>query len=652
LSDKIAPAAIDTSKIELTRYGILPLPFRIAVVTLVTAGIGLFVLYMFGWTIRGWVLEEVRYYYLLYVCFSTCVFLILPARKRDKKRLPWYDVALAAIVFSISTYFAANAYEIAIMGWVPPPSMLTLVLACVITVIGVEGGRRLAGWPFVVICLLMGVYPIFADRLPGVLYGFSFSFEHVIGMFAYGRIGMLGLPAQLTGTILIGFLVFAGVLMATGAGDFFLKISFALLGRYRGGPAKVAVLASGFFGSLSGVSVANIVATGSVTIPAMKRMGYPAHYAGAIEAVASSGGAIMPPVMGIIAFIMVILTGVPYSVIIGAALIPALLYYWGLIAQVDAYAAKVGLKGLPRAEIPPIGKTLLEGWSFILVLAFLVFGLIYMRWGSQAPLYATALLLALSMLRRQTRITPAKLIEILASTGNLIVYMVAILMPVGLILIGLQVTGSITALTAQIVAMAGSNVVLVLLIAVIACYLLGMVGQALIPYIVLSATAIPALVSATGLSLTGLHLFVIYYLLMAGITPPIAVAAFMAAAMADAPAMKTGFTAMRLAVVLYFIPFFFVFNPALILEGPIYETLYLFVLCVLGIGILAGGLEGYLLWVGRLPRWARPLIVAGGFCIALPGWLTTGIGAALVALIVLMLKYFRRRNVAPPIAAL
>jgi TRAP transporter 4TM/12TM fusion protein len=439
--------------------------------------------------------------------------------------------------------------------------------------------------------------------------------------FAYGMQGMLGLPAQVTGTILIGFLMFAGVLIATGAAKFFLNLALALMGKYRGGPAKVAVIASGFFGSMSGATPANIVATGSVTIPAMKGIGYPPHYAGAIEAVASNGGSIMPPVMGAVAFIMAILADVPYTTVMIAAFVPALLYYWGLLVQVDSYAARTGLTGLPREQLPSLWKTLKEGWHFILVLAFLVFGLIYMRWGALAPVYSSGLMLVLSFTQRESMVTPRKFLDILATVGNLITYIIAVLFPLGLLLMGLQITGSLTSLTSSIVLMAGSNVIYILLIAVLVCYLFGMVGIVLIPYVVLAVIALPAIVAATGMNLLALHFFLIFYIMTSGITPPVCVFAFIAAALAGARPFKTGFTAMRLAIVLYFIPWFFVFNPALILQGDnIPETLYLFALCLVGIWILGSGLEGYLLKVGRLTLWPRIFLVIGGFLIAFPGW--------------------------------
>jgi TRAP transporter 4TM/12TM fusion protein len=630
----------------ITRYNNLPKLLKVIIITLTIFGIAIFVCHLFRWNIQGWVLNDVKYYYFLYACFSTCIFLTLPMRKteRHKAKIPWYDLVFAALAFGICIYFStlygSNMYF--------APHVSHIVLAIVFAILALEGGRRMAGAPFAIICLLVGVYPTFAEHMPGVLWGFSFPLPDLIHSLAFSSSGMLGLPAQVMGDILIGFLVFAGMMLASGSGSFFLKFALSLLGQFRGGPAKVAVLSSGLFGSLSGAPIANIVATGSLTIPTMKRIGYPPRYAGAIEAVASTGGIIMPPVMGTIAFVMTVITNIPYSWIISAAIIPAILYYFGLLVQVDAYAAKVGLKGLPREELPSLLRTLKEGWPFMAVLAFLVFGLIGAEWGAKAPLYAAGLLFVLSFTSRETMMTPKRIVEALATIGSLIIYTMAVLLPMGLIMLGLNVTGTLLAWTAQIALISRVNVAAALLTAVVICYILGMTGITLIPYIVIAVIVVPPLVTVTGLNLLALHLFFMYYLLMAWITPPVAISAFVAAALAGAPPMKTGWLSMRLAVVLYFIPFFFVFNPALILEGPIWETIYLFTLCLLGIWILASGLEGYLMKVGRLTLWPRVFLVIGGFLIAFPGWqsfnwwMTSLIGSAVTAAVVAVILIRRK----------
>ena len=637
----MAQTSKDVMQTNMTRYDNLPKLLKVIIITLTIFGIAIFVFHVFGWKIPGWVLNDFKYYYLIYASFTTCVFLTLPMRKteRHKTKIPWYDLVFAALVFGISVYFSTRSGATVQYGWGESTAFVgDIVLATTFSILALEGGRRIAGIPFTIICLVVGVYPVFADYMPGFLWGFGFSFPDLMVASALGQQGVLGLPAEVMGEILIGFLVFAGMMLASGAGNFFLNFALAIMGRFRGGPAKVAVLSSGLFGSITGAPIANIVATGSLTIPAMKRLGYPPHYAGAIEAVASTGGVIMPPVMGTIAFVMTIITDIPYSVIISAAVIPAILYYYGLLVQVDAYAAKAGLKGLPRENIPPLLKTLTEGWPFIAALALLVYGLVGAQWGVLAPIYSSGLIFLLSFTSRETMMTPKRIIRALATIGNLVIYTIAIMLPMGFIMLGLNVSGTLTALTGQIALLGGTNVVGALLLAVVVCYLIGMAGITLIPYIVLAVIAIPPLVVTTGLNQLALHLFLMYYLLTAWITPPVAISAFVAAALAEASPMKTGFLSMRLAIVLYFIPFFFVFNPALILEGPIWETVYLFALCLLGIWILASGLEGYLLKVGKLSLWSRPLLAAGGFLIAFPNWKTTIIGVALtVAVIAIIL---------------
>jgi len=635
-------------KVEITRYASLPLPARVFVVTLSAAGIILFVMYAFAWTFGTWILQDITYFYLLFACFSTCVFLTMPGRMKDRNRLPWYDLVLGAFIFGTMIYFASNTWGIGKVGWVPPPHTYDFVLASILVPVAIESGRRLARWPFVIITVIFVAWALFAEHLPGVLYGPSIPWDEMANTFAYGYNGIRGMPARVIGEILLGFLMLAGMLMATGAGKFFLGLAVALMGRFRGGPAKVAVLASGFFGSLSGVPVANIATTGAFTIPAMKRMGYSTHYAAAIEAVASTGGTIMPPVMGAIAFVVAILADIPYAQIVAGAFIPAILYYWGLVVQVDAYAARVGLRGLPREEIPSLWKTLKGGWQYLLVVAFLIFALLYMRWGAKSPIYTCALLFVLSFTSKETMMTPKRIVETIATIGSLITYMVAIILPIALVMIAMGGTGTLTALTIPIVTMGGESIVLVLIIACVTCYIFGMIGAAMVPYVVLAVCVIPALVAATGLSKLGFHLFIVYYLLTAGITPPICISAFVASGMAGASPYKTGFTAMRLAVVLYFVPFFFLFNPALIAQGPITETLYLFALCLVGIWILASGLEGYLLRVGRLGLWSRPLLVVGGFLIAFPDWMTTGIGAIVTVVVIALILVARKTVIGKP----
>lgn len=630
------------AEFETTRYQSLPLLAKIAFIVLCTAGVGCAVFYIFGFSIGGVILVDKAFYFFLIASFISSAYLILPMRKKDK-RLPWYDCLAAVSAFGIAAFFYFQAANIVLYGWVHLP-LYYYVLALMLCLLVLETGRRMGGNIYALVCIVLGLYPIFAGYMPGILWGVSSSPLRTVGLNALGGEGLIGMPSKIIGDILIGFLLFAGILLASGAGKFFLDLALALCGRFRGGPAKVAVISSAFFGSLSGSVMSNIVSTGSFTIPAMKRTGYPAHYAGAIEACASTGGVIMPPVMGAIAFVMAAFLNIDYANILMAAAIPSILYYFGLLLQVDAYAAKNGLLGLPREQCPPVTSTLKKGWPFVFVLVFLIWGLVYMHWEMMTPYYATGLLLILSFHSRETLMTPKRIVAALTSIGKLITQSVAIIMPVGFVISGLTVTGVGASFTAGLVTLGEGNIFLILIMGVAACYIMGMAGMVIAAYIFLAVTLAPAVIEVAQLNVLAVHLFIIYYTMLAVITPPVAGGAFIAAAVAGAPPMKTAYQSMRIGVMIYFIPFFFIFSPSLILQGPILETIYLLALCLLGIVVIAGGMEGYLLKVGKVGILARPFLVIAGVLIAFPdpNWWTTIIGAVLAAFVIAIILVKRR----------
>ena len=642
---------LDIERKASTRFEYMPKPVKIIYLTLISIGILLFIMWIFGLEFGNYVFSTTEYYYLIFTCFTFGVFVAIPARKTLKHQtsVPWYDIALGAGGSGLAIFFFTKASSID-LGWVPPPSPLFLALAIIFTLICLEGGRRRGGIPLISMCLLFGLYPLYASYMPGVLYGHGYSFADAIGQFAFGSNGALGLPAGLLANMLLGFFLFAGILMATGAGEFFLNLALGLAGHYRGGAAKVAVLSSGFFGSLTESTAANIMTTGSITIPAMKKTGFSAEQAGAIEACASGAGNLMPPVMGGIAFVIVMLSGMDYATIMIASLLPVLLYYFSLMLGVDAYAARRGLIGIPKTLLPSVRKTLKEGWIYLFVLLFLAWGLIYMRWEMKTPVYACVLLLlmvmVLSFINKKDYLTPKKLLSILVQVSGLIVSVFSIILPIGLILTGIMNTGMAASLTAFVIGLGGGSLTMILLIGVVASLVMGMAGMALTAFLFLAVTLVPALISGGGLNPTGVYLFVMYIVLMSGLTPPVCVAAFIAAGIADGHPMKTGFIAVRFGVVLFFVSFFLLFSPALLFQGPILETIYVFVMCIIGIFIIAGGLGGYMQRVGKVPWWARPLLISGGFMFAFPGWGwdITAYGAALSALVIATLVVINRRK--------
>lgn len=614
---------------EVTRLGEAYSWQSIAFVLLSVCGLVTGIAYIFGLTWDGRRMLEGEYYWIFIGFFAAAAFLALPA-KSGQSKIPVYDILAAIAILAVSFYFATNAWEMVQAGW------SSLYLGIVVWLLMMELARRSGGLPFLLVVLVIGLYPLVANHFPGLIMGVPYQFDHMLESYIFRAEGMMGITTKIVAEIILGFLVFAGILLATGAGTFFIDLANASFGRYRGGPAKVAVVASAFMGSLSGSIFSNIAGTGSITIPTMKKSGYPPHYAGAIEACASTGGVVMPPVMGAIAFVMAITIGVDYAVIMIAAILPSLLFYFGLILQVDAYAARTGIKGMPKEELPSTRKVLLSGWPFLFVMLFLMWGLLYMRWEYYTPWYACILMVGLSFLRKETRLTPARLFSAIRQIGVLVTQTAAIILPIAFVVSALTITGVTGSVTSGLVSLGGDNVFLVILFGIIACFIMGMAGLAIVAYIFLAVTLAPAIIEVGGLNTIAVHFFIVYYAMLSAITPPVGAAAFLAGTIAGARPMKTSFTAMRLGIVIYFVPLFFLFQPALVLQGDLTPLIYVLPSIIIGIMLISGGLEGYLLGAGLLKPWQRLPMVAAGFAFSFPGLMTTLIGGVFSALLVAM----------------
>jgi TRAP transporter 4TM/12TM fusion protein len=628
---------------EVTRYPSLSKSLKTWFLILSAAGLLLAILFIFNISYEGKVFLPAQYYYLLIAFYSSNIFLIMPARKKDDK-VPWYDLIATFLTFSIAFYFFLNAWEITNIGWRTPPSSFQLILGILLSVLILETGRRIAGNVYLVVCLFFASYPIFAHQMPGILFGTPLTFTDTIGTHMFTTEGILGLPAKIMGDIIIGFLLFAAVLIASGAGDFFVKFALSTFGRFRGGPAKVSCLSSALFGTISGSAVSNVVADGAITIPTMIGVGFPPPRAAAIEACASTGGILMPPVMGAVAFVMAGFLSITYREVCIAAAIPAILYYFGLLTQIDAYSAGRGLKGLAPEDVPSFTKTIKSGWPYLAIIVFLAWGLLYMEWEMYTPWYASALMFVISFFSRETMMTPKKVMGALATAGQIVATTMGAMMPIAFIIAGLTVTGSAASFTSGIVNLGGGNVFLILLLGAVACYILGMAGMMVSAYIFLAVTLAPAVIQVGHLNTIAVHLFILYWAMLSCITPPVAVAVFVAAAIGRTEPMKTGIHAVRLAVVTYFIPFFFVYNPALVLQANLLQSAYLFALALLGVALISAGMEGYLWTYGKLTMWARPPLVVGGFLIVFPETYTTIGGIALIVFTMIVLKIIKKQK--------
>ncbi|MFA5450922.1 MAG: TRAP transporter large permease subunit, partial [Dehalococcoidales bacterium] len=472
---------------RLSRYSLLPAPVKAVYLAIPILAVTLFILHWFSIPVFSHVLSGIIYYYLIYALLGLNIFIGLGAtRKQGRKATPWYDYAMAIILFGIIIMFIANAREIDYHDWDVPPNGWVLGSAIILGLLAIEAGRRVGGWGYAALLLVGIIYPLvashpwLANNLGGVFYGVAIPFKEVIGSFAFGSDGMLGTPGRLLGDTILGFFLFAGLVMGMGGGNFFMRLATSLMGKVRGGQAKAAVVASALFGTITGSPVANIAGTGSFTIPTMKEAGYEPEYAAAVEACASSGCDTVPPVLGGLVFLMVVMFGIDYADVILATLIPSSLFYLGLLVQVDGYAARHKLKPIPPENIPNWQQVLGEGWYYIAGLALLVFGMVYMRWGAITPIYAAGLVLFLKTLQGVVKIFAIGPVQQrpslgtlltnvlqqaeagLVQTASLINYAAAIFLGMGFILVGLLKTGVAMGVTNWMVNAGGENLYLIL----------------------------------------------------------------------------------------------------------------------------------------------------------------------------------------------
>lgn len=621
----VDPIAPEAAVAEISRHRTLSGPWYWLLLAGATASVLLSVYQIFGLgNVFGTTTILVnQYIYLLIAFLLPLIFVYWPATKHaPANRVPWYDAMLFAATIIIAGYFAYNANAIIDEAWEYDAPPEAVYVSYALWVLVLEATRRAGGIAIFVIVMVLSSYPFFADKLPPILSGLSPDWKTIGMQNAMSEESILGIPMRAFANLVIGFLIFGVALQHTGGGRFFLNLAFALLGHVRGGPAKVAIFASGLMGSMSGSVVTNVLTTGVMTIPAMKRVGFPRAYAGGVETCASTGGVLMPPIMGATAFVMAVFLNVPYVDIAVAAVIPSVMYFFGLFMQIDAYAARNDLKGLPRDELPSLRQTLKEGWYFVAVFVLLIWMLVFLKQETIAPYYATALLILVNQLFPYHRWTWAEFIEFVASTGRLFAELAAILAGIGLIVGALVITGKIGNIANDLLQLAGGSTVILLLMGAMTSFVLGVGMTVTAAYVFLAIALAPALIKG-GLDPMAVHLFILYWGMLSYITPPVALGAYAAAPIAKAKPMETGFQAMRLGSIIYFIPFFFVFDPAFILRGDLMGTLFVFTKAMVGILFIAGALQGYLLRLGSIgldPAGiaSRALLILGGLTLALP----------------------------------
>ena len=611
---------------DVLQYRTIHGPLRTIFVILTLAAVLLSVNQLFNLQLFGIVILDNRYLYSLAGIFLCLTFIVFPLRGKGDTAgaVPWYDILLGALSLAVAGYFIWTGEEALSSGWEYAAPQTAMILSFVFWILILEATRRTGGTIIFAIVLLFSLYPAFADKVPGPISGYPLPLEDAIAFHIVSSESSFGIPMRAFGELVVGFIVFGAALQQTGGGRFFNDLALALVGQFRGGAAKVAIFASGFMGSMSGSVISNVLTTGVVSIPAMRRTGFSREYAAGTEACASTGGVLMPPVMGTTAFVMASFLGIPYIEIAMAAALPSMLYYFGLFVQLDSYAARRGLKGLERAEVPSLRETFREGWQYLFVFAVLIFVMVVFRQETLAPFYATGLLLVITQIFPSTRLSLDAFLSLVRAIGRSLAELVSVLLGVGLIVGAFSATGLAGTLVNDLLFIAGDATIVLLIMGAITSFIFGMGMTVTACYIFLAIVLAPALVQA-GMNPLAVHLFIMYWGMVSFITPPVALGAFAAATIAGTGPIKAGIAAMRLGSVIYFVPFFFVMNPALIGQGSTGEVLLVLATAFPGVWLIASATQGYLAFFGKFADgWAslfnRVLLFVGGVLLIFPGF--------------------------------
>ena len=561
-------------------------------------------------------------------------FLKFPLRKRPW--LAWVDIL--AIIFAVITGIYIVVNHDALLIRIGNPTSIDVAMGIAATLLVLEAARRTVGWILPALGCLALVYAAFGSILPVAWSGHSgFSLQRIATDIYLTEQGIYGFAMGIMFRIVFLFLLLGVLLSATGGTGFLIDLSQTLFSRFVGGPGKVAVVTSALFGTISGSAVANVMVDGWITIPMMKRVGFKPHVAAGVEAAASTGGQLMPPVMGSAAFMMIQYVGTSYFQIIKAAAIPAILYFLALFAAVHFYSMRFGLKGM-APERPFSGYDLLSrGTVFFVPLIALVWALAYYS-PHKAVLIAMGVLVIVSCFRQESRLNMKKIVDILREAAVDSVSIVCAAASVGIVIAMVMLTGLGLRLPDLILKLAGNNLLLVLILVMITSIILGMGLPTVVCYLLLATMMAPAIVKL-GVSTMAAHLFILYFGCLSMVTPPVALAAYAAGAIGEANLMQTGFAAWKLALSGFIVPFMFVYGPPLLLKGTPIEIVTAFVSGTIGVTILGATLMGY--FFTRLRAWERLLLIVASLLMIKVGWITDLLGFALTGAVFLI--QWRRR---------
>lgn len=584
----------------------------------------------------------------IHLSFGLClIFLLYPTSKKwSRSKLHPVDAILAVLGVLAPMYIVMN-YQ-ALVGRAGQTTTLDIIAGIIGILLVLEAARRVVGIPIIVISLIFILYAFLGPYIPGKMAHRGARVDTLVQHLYFTTEGVFGIPLGVSSTFIFLFILFGAYLEKTGLGQLFIDLANAVAGWAAGGPAKVAVLSSALMGTVSGSSVANVVGTGSFTIPMMKKLGYKPEFAGAVEATASTGGQLMPPIMGAAAFLMAEFTNVPYARIIGAAAIPALLYYFGVWAGVHFEAKKLGLRGLKREDLPKFKVIMLERGHLMIPLIAIIYLLVTGFTPMKAALWAIILSILASMLRKSTRIKPIDIIKGLEAGARSALGVIAATACAGIIIGVVTLTGLGLKLGSTLVEIAQGNLIITLFFTMITSLLLGMGVPTTANYVITSTIAAPAIVmilaqkagidpnvAAPASIVLPAHMFAFYFGIIADVTPPVALAAFAGAGIAKANPMKTGFNASKLAIAAFLVPYIFVLNPQMLLFNvTAIDMIWMLITSLVGIIGVAAGVNGWFLT--NMTWWERLLSAVGGLLLIVPGIVTDVAGIGLVGLVLIL----------------
>jgi TRAP transporter 4TM/12TM fusion protein len=575
-----------------------------------------------------------RYTHLLFA--FVLVYILYPARESEKKRIPIRDIAILLIVVVTLAYPVIDNVAMQLRWeYVSPLAWWQIVFGFLAVGVVLEGTRRVVGPQLPGLAVLFLVYMFFGQYIPGSLGHRGFRIPIIIDQLYTHSEGLIGIPTMVSSTYIILFILFGAFLSKSGVGEFFMNLSKSVAGGARGGAAKTAVVASALLGTISGSAAANVVTTGSFTIPAMKKLGYKDYFAGAVEAAASSGGQIMPPIMGAAAFVMAEFSGIPYPQVAAAAAIPAILYFAVIFFVIDFESINTGLKPLPKEQIPNLMDVLKrEGHLGIPVVV-----IIYLFVAGYSPMFvaywAIISTVVLSWLKKETRMGPLEILGAMESGAKTAASIAVATACAGIVIGVVGLTGLGLKFSELIVFLSMGKMWLALFFTMVAGIILGMGLPTTPAYIMQAALIIPSLIGF-GIPPIAAHLFAVYFAAISAITPPVAIAAFAAAGVANSNPMKTGWTAMRLGAAAYIVPFMFAYSPALVLIGEPLEIALAGVTALIGCYALAACLQGYM--HTKLFMWQRALLGLSALTFIHSGWETDLIGLSILGFVYLLQK--------------